>query len=285
MSVVRNRGTAALALVLLLSAGCGSKSKVNGTLGAIQLISNAAKTTTSARTSRVSMDAQIESGDGAQTTSVHLVGTGGVDFQAHQGSMDMTLSKGAEQLAIQMVFDGTVVYEKLPPQSSGLPAGKPWIKLDLEALSKQSGVDVAQLEQSTPTDPSQSLQYLLGVSKDVHVVGQDSVRGTSTTHYRVSIDLNALADKGSVSKDAIRRLSQLQGGAQIPADVWIDAQGRVRRMRLSLNLPGSASSTVAGGTMTETIEYYDFGVPVNVTLPPASEVTDLSDLIKASPSP
>ena len=97
--------------------------------------------------------------------------------------------------------------------------------------------------------------------------------------------ISRAAQTTTSAKTARVSMDAHQGGSQIPADVWIDAQGRVRRMRLSLKLPSSPSSTTAAGTMTQTIEYYDFGVPVTATVPPVSEVTDTSDLIGSSPSP
>ena len=67
-----------------------------------------------------------------------------------------------------------------------------------------------------------------------------SLRGTATTHYRVQ-------HKGDAAS----------------GDVWLDEQGRLRQ------LVGSASGQIP---VTITYEFYDFGTPVTVTIPPSDQV-------------
>ena len=74
----------------------------------------------------------------------------------------------------------------------------------------------------------------------VDVVGQEDVRGVRATHFRHHAP-----------------------GGQL--DTWIDARGLVRREVVSIALGQD-------GTVTSTQEYFDFGVPVNIVVPPASQV-------------
>jgi hypothetical protein len=53
--------------------------------------------------------------------------------------------------------------------------------------------------------------------------------------------------------------------------VWVDGHNRVRREKLSLAMP-TESGAPAGTSLTVTTDYYDFGVPVRVSAPPASQV-------------
>jgi len=69
------------------------------------------------------------------------------------------------------------------------------------------------------------------------------------------------------------------GAGTIPADVWVDQQNLVRRARISLHPPGG-SGTPAGARITQTADFYDFGVPVRVTAPPAAEVASMSQLAR-----
>ena len=59
----------------------------------------------------------------------------------------------------------------------------------------------------------------------------------------------------------------------IPADVWVDNDGLARRIQLKLDLAKLAGPD--GGTdgpvLTMSMDLYDFGVPVHVEAPPASE--------------
>ena len=58
-------------------------------------------------------------------------------------------------------------------------------------------------------------------------------------------------------------------------DVWIGSDGLVRRVQIGVSglqptTPSTASPTGVGGTLT--MEFYDFGQPVDITIPPADQV-------------
>jgi hypothetical protein len=62
----------------------------------------------------------------------------------------------------------------------------------------------------------------------------------------------------------------------------VDSHHLVRRIREALHMP-SGLGTPAGTAVTQTTDYYDFGVPVRVSAPPASEVASLAQLITGGP--
>ena len=70
------------------------------------------------------------------------------------------------------------------------------------------------------------------------------------------------------SRPAVEGLKQQAGGPTVPVDVWVDGQGRLRRVALT---------TGGGGTTTVTLSEY--GVPVSVAAPRADEVNDLGALL------
>ena len=55
----------------------------------------------------------------------------------------------------------------------------------------------------------------------------------------------------------------------MPLELWIDAQHHLRAEQYSLTSPQF------NGSLIYRIELYDFGAPLNVTVPPASEVSHL----------
>ncbi|OLT11009.1 hypothetical protein BJF78_27905 [Pseudonocardia sp. CNS-139] len=57
----------------------------------------------------------------------------------------------------------------------------------------------------------------------------------------------------------------------VPADIWIDGDGRARKfqLRMPVNQEGVAVET------DMTIEYFDFGAPVDVQVPDPAQVQDL----------
>jgi len=97
--------------------------------------------------------------------------------------------------------------------------------------------------------PQQLLTTLRAASQETRRVGEDDVRGVETVHYRLDIDCEKAEFLGCEGIS--------------PAEVWIDEDGLVRRI------------LVDGAT----IEFYDFGVAVDIEPPPADEVEDLEDSI------
>ena len=65
------------------------------------------------------------------------------------------------------------------------------------------------------------------------------------------------------------------GSVSAPAEAWIDAQGRVRRLVVKMSMGAQLATPM---TMTMTEELYDFGVRTNITPPSDDLVVDLSSL-------
>ena len=266
---------AALGLVAVACGGGGST--------AVTVVRDAPQKTTSARTSRVDLLIERPKTEATPTAfNMHI--TGEVDYQARRGHMSFDLSAlGLSGAPVDAVFDGTTVYEKLPAALMqgvpGLSAAKPWLKIDAEAAGRTLGVSGLGAVQSG--DPSETLEYLRGASNDLTRVGNEAVRGASTTHYKVTLDLNKAAGASASAKQAIQSLVKVLGFSKLPADVWIDAQGRLRRLKYSADLSkarGAASAAAASGTLTFTLELFDFSVPVQVSLPAPAQVVDLASI-------
>jgi hypothetical protein len=119
-------------------------------------------------------------------------------------------------------------------------------------------------------DPLWPLDALFG-ARDAVEIGAESVRGVSATHYRLTIDL-ARADAAlpagvTVPAGPYRRLSQ------IPAEVWLDADGLARRIAVMTD-PTAGD----GGTpMWSIVELWDFGVLADITPPGPGEVVSPRD--------
>ncbi len=265
----------AIVLVSALFAACGGAS----TSPAAAAVREAPKKTTDARTSR--MDVAIDRPPAAGQASSVLHMSGEVDFAGRRSHMVIDLSQlGLPGGPVDTVYDNTVVYTKLPPALvPGLPAGKQWIKVDLATAGQSVGAGT--LSQAQSGDPGQALNYLTGTSGTVTRVGDEDVRATPTTHYKTVVDLNKAADRSPGSAQAIKATVKLLGTSKLPTDVWIDAQGRLRQLRYTADLTRSkATSTSVGvpSSLTVTLNLFDFGVPVQVAVPPADQVVDLNTI-------
>jgi hypothetical protein len=135
-------------------------------------------------------------------------------------------------------------------------------------------VDLGAIMSTTQADPSQSLRLLMA-SSAAHVTGSERVRGVQTTRYAFNVDFKKLAHDNK----ALRQLTQSMGSVSAPAEAWIDAQGRVRRLVVKMTMGAQLATPM---TMTMTEELYDFGVQANIAFPTDDMVVDFSALTKPS---
>jgi hypothetical protein len=121
------------------------------------------------------------------------------------------------------------------------------------------------------------LSALTTVASKVSDLGPATIRGVAVTHYQVIVDLaKAEAHQRLEAGAAFHSFTSSLGSSTLPVDVWVDAQARVSRIAISLPAP-SASGMPAGVRVTEAVDYYDFGIPVQVSAPPASEVMSANE--------
>ena len=183
--------------------------------------------------------------------------------------MDMAdlLPAGADAgvpATISFVSEGTTVYV----QRGGV--GR-WTKVDGSALAQGVGPGMP-----SSTNPLDSFEQLRAVDSPIEEVGEEDVRGTSTIHYRTRLDMaKVLAAMPEEQRVASAALAEM---ADVPVDVWLDDDDRPRRQRMVFPLPGGA------GTVTMTIEAFDFGTPVDIELPPADQVDEGTGVLVPPPN-
>ncbi|MDQ3979654.1 MAG: hypothetical protein M3314_08890 [Actinomycetota bacterium] len=262
----------AAVVVGLALAGCSS----DGGDGA-EVVRNAPDRTIDAGSARTTVSLSFTS-SGNPTT---IRGEGVFDLRNRIGGLTVdlgALGAGFGGAPVDAVIAPEGLFVKLPPgQNTG---GRPWLKLDLATLSQQAGLNVGSLAQLQQSDPTQALTYLKGALDDVEEVDEETQRGEETTHYRGTIDLRKAS--ASLPPDAQRGVEDAiasLGTSRLPVDVWVDDEGRIRRMIFSAD-PDGAGPNQPGRV---DIELYDFGATADVQVPPADQVTDLTNLFATTP--
>ncbi len=249
-----------LSVLLLLVAGCGGAASPD--LSGVAL---AVKQTENAGTARFEL--ALEGGQAS------FAAQGAFDFDEQQTSMTIDLGSlgvalGQDDPTLDAVLDGKVFYVRFPSQTGFIRPGRPWLKLDLEEVAAKSGTDLSRLDQLSYADPTQALAYLQGAG-ELAEVGKEDVRGVETTHYKGTIDLEeAVANAPAEQREQLERLLEQSSVTDLPAEAWIDGDGYLRRLTLSLS-----------GAMTMSLELFDFGSDVDIDVPSDDEVTDLSQLV------
>ena len=113
-------------------------------------------------------------------------------------------------------------------------------------------------------------------------IGAEQVQGVPTTHYRATIDYDQYASRVApaqrvAASQSVAALERLTGVHSQLVDVWVDGQHRVRREEFDFHecLPGTSGSS----QIHLNIEFFDFGVQAMPTVPPASEVADITSYV------
>lgn len=271
----------------LVVAGCGQAGHVstpaprtNGPDPKTALAAYAGRTV-HAGSARIALEMHMTSAAGEITARAR----GAVAFgtRAADITMRMTAPHGFA-LRMREIVRWPVVYLRSPTLARLAKSHRPWVRLDMVQLGRTEGVSMGALAGTGGDDPAQMLTTLEGESDSVARVGPGSVRGVLATRYHALIDLDKVARTApAATRAAIRRaerqLMRIAGVHQFPMDVWIDARGLVRRVayHISLTVPGS------GQVMTTSVrmDLFDFGAPVHVHPPPASQTTDLAAIAAA----
>jgi hypothetical protein len=233
-----------------------------------------------------------------------ITGTGGGSFQTrnHTGSMSMSMSLGAlgsnpqvqqalggSSLRIDEVLNHLTVYMKLPSAlASKLPGGKPWWKINIARAASSLGLPGLSTLASNPAgnDPSQMLGYLRASSGHFSNLGKATVGGVETTHYSASIDFNKIPEHFPPSErkavqQTLNTFKNMAGLDALPVNVWIDQHQLVRRMAFAFN---EHLASIGQMHLSMRMDFTDYGPQPAPSLPPASQVTDITSLAGAGSS-
>jgi hypothetical protein len=244
------RALVALASAPLLLAACGGggSSSSQSSLTPSAYVLQSAKKSAKITSEHVAFTATTS----VQGQSVVITADGDFDNAQHAGAMTVHANLQGVDVQLDEVLHGTTIYMKSPLLQSAIPAGKTWLKIDLEKLGKSRGFDFSQF---SGQDPSQSFQQL-EASGSVTEVGDETIDGVDTTHYRGHIDPAKLPP-------AIAKLGATYG----PYDVWIGKDdGYVHRLKMSYGIKAQK--------IRMTMNVSDFGKDVTVVVPSDADSVD-----------
>ena len=164
------------------------------------------------KTARVEMTMTLT---GQETLSV--TGIGVVDLAGGQMSMSLKGTANGRPVSIDARLVGNTIYSR---------TDRDWLS---EPVDDQ--------DEFTP-NPASYLAYLQGASDDVHEIGPAVLRGVDTTEYGANIDLTRARARARTSEQRLvfSHALELFGAVKMPAKVWIDTDGRLRKMQVELDL-------------------------------------------------
>ena len=169
------------------------------------------------------------------------------------------------------VTDGNLVFAEVPKENRFRVDGKRWAAAPLgdEGFTLFGAVG----DVTNPVPPLE--RFLSGAHGKVTTVGPATVRGVDTTQYRVKVDpvpvLEGALAQQRVPGGAPAGLDDLTGELDIevaPVDVWLDDEGRLRRMEIRIDVRAAGRS----GRLQLRHDVFDYGAPVAITLPASNDV-------------
>jgi hypothetical protein len=263
--------TLAVATIALFLFGVVGAATVRPTPAEEARLVSAAAATTRTGTARASMVLDMSFGGNEVTAK----GDGLVDFGAERASMTMDMPAAGG--AMRIIADGDLVYMQ-GAMYQAVAQGKPWVATDTTRMASSpfSGMGTG----AGGADVLSSLRALQdkGVVRQVREVGTDEVRGVRTVKYEGEFDPDALMDSMSgATKEVRAALRQVRMDSAAMA-VWVSDDDLVRRMTstFSLSMAGSEMK------MSMTIELFDFGIPVQIDIPPADQVHRMESPLRAA---
>jgi hypothetical protein len=236
-----------------------------------------------------------EAGTASFEMRVVTAGQGDTDFVAEgaqdlaSGALRMDIDLGDEGNRTETLLLGTDVFLRSPLFELFTGDTTTWIRVDLTDQAEEQGLDADALLDGN-TGPAALLAQLDGAAGDPEELGSDEIRGTDTTHLRVTIDTGVAIEQSSPeTREQLRAYAEATGLPETyPLELWVDDDGLVRRIRSVLDVPDGPTGTGTGQdagddprglTQETTLELFDFGVSVDLDAPTEEETVDLAELI------
>ncbi|WP_432034559.1 hypothetical protein [Streptomyces antibioticus] len=227
----------------------------------VPLLHRAADTLVRAGTSKARTSMEMATGG----TRVTIRGQGVYDYRRQLGELKVLLPQDpagtVEHRPITELLAPGALFMK--NRGAGVPEDK-WVRVETETLSD------GNLVTGGATDPFAAAEVLRG-TRTATYVGRTEVAGTPVRHYRGTADL-ALAAEGASEggRGPLRAAAKGFATARVPFDVYLDDEGRIRKVRHRFSfVNGRQEKAVA---VASTTLLYDFGAAVDVRLPASEDI-------------
>lgn len=206
-------------------------------------------------------------------------------FDGENSKMAMTMTTdmsalGQGSMDMEMRMLGQTVYMKLP-NMPGMDKSKPWIKMDLDQMSGASGMDMSKMMEQN--DPTKALEMLKD-SGEIKSTEESEVNGVPATKYTIDVDVEKLMSRYGNGMEQMFDAQKMKLDA-LPVDVWISKEQLPLKFRMNMGEFMNSAVESSGQKMPKgmnfdnahvSMTYSDWGEPVTVEAPPASQVSSKS---------
>lgn len=236
----------------------------------VERLSAASAETSAADTASFSMDMVTEVDEGDAGMDMTITANGVIDFANDMARMEMNMPGVGG--ALETVVDGETVYTLMPGMFTG--GEDQWIRQE-SAATPEMGMGTAG---GLGNDPADMVEALDAIDGEITELGEDEVRGADVQGYGFTVTGTELFDDPDTPESL--------AGIEVPTEAWLDTDDRLRRMVTEMDL-GQLMEAVTeelpeqegpsadfggmmqalSGTMTMTVEFFDFGEAVDIAVP------------------
>lgn len=263
----------AAAAVALVAAACGGL----GETSPEERLAASADATREAGSAAFDLEMRMKLGREGAGMDMTMSGGGVVDLESRTGRLE--LKSPGLGASVTTVFDADVAYTRVPAFMTGGEAR--WVR-------REGRGRMARAAGGVGSNPLSTLDAVRDVQGEIRALGADTVRGADVQGYGVTLAGSKLWGEGEEVPESLRQL-------EIPSEIWLDAENRVRRTVMEIEL-GPVMKAVQEqatadmseeearglgqmlggmeGTMTVTTVLHDFGTAVEVTMPDSADVVD-----------
>ena len=254
--------TAAVAAIALGGCSGGGSSASSHPSKALKQIKLAAETSQGVRTLTASLSVHS-----SENSTGNLTGTIAIQLKpAKLIEAHFHLVTGSTRMHLSEILTSDAIYFKDP--SFAKSTGRPWVKATFSELSAKSGVSLGSLLQNLEGSNPLDQTILFTSSKDIRVVGPQTVDGVATTEYTGTYSPEKAYK--SLSPGLRKQLGTMLrnlGTRPVRFRVWIDGQHVIKKAE---NI-----ESVRGQTVTTSLLVTAVNQPVNIALPKASQTAPL----------
>ncbi|WP_371577308.1 LppX_LprAFG lipoprotein [Streptomyces sp. NBC_01314] len=155
-----------------------------------------------------------------------------------------------------------------PVRRTGRPGVRSMVQLMHDGPGSPSSA--TQSPGSTPCRTPTAQSTLLTGSKDLRLIGTETVDGARTTHYKGTVNSDGLI------RERLDQFMQLEVSDPLTMDLWIDGDDRTKQFRMRAEHNDMLVGT-GDGLLDLTITFLDINKPVAIKAPPTKDTTPLAD--------
>lgn len=207
----------------------------------------------------------------ARSAAVTVQFGAGAAVQTAHGAFDFSTATGSLTAQGELRFLGDQLYSQLQGAGVVYAAAKPWVSADMAEV-EDAPASLHQFVLQT-----ESLNPMLAVSQlawGLATVTVPAGAGTGAVEaYDATLNMRHVLfhlggpDQSAFQIVVLQELAAAGKSGTMTVAVWLDPAGRISRLRYTP--PGAGLGTV-------TVDLSSFGIPVSVSAPPSSEVTNLT---------